>query len=63
LSYGANGTITQEIKSALYGTGISPEIYDVIVSLGGKDVFPETLTDIVTNLDRFKGTEEPIWID
>jgi len=64
LSYGANGSITQELKSALYGTGITPKIYDVIVSLGGKDIFPETLINIVKSLPEYKDNlDMPIWID
>ena len=64
MSYGANGHITQEVKSALYNSGINPEIYDIIVSLGGKDIFPETLINIVESLPKYKkNLDEPIWID
>ncbi len=64
LSYGVNGTITQEIKSCLYGTNLTPKIYDVIISLGGKDVFPETLINIVKSVDKYnEHLDEPIWLD
>ena len=28
-----------------------PKIYDLVISLGGKEVFPDTVKDIVSNLD------------
>ena len=64
LTYGFSGHIAQEIKAALFGTGINPKIYDIIVSLGGKDVFPETLIEIVNSLDKYEDKiDQPIWID
>jgi len=63
LSFGVSGTITQEIKSCLYGSGISPKVFDVIISLGGKDVFPETIINIIQNLNNFSHIKGPIWLD
>ena len=49
VSYGAGGTLTQEVRSALYHLGQRPEVIDVILSLGGKEVFPETIEDLVNH--------------
>jgi pyruvate ferredoxin oxidoreductase alpha subunit len=47
VSYGAGGTLTQEVRSALYHLPHKPQVIDLILSLGGKEVFPETIEDIV----------------
>ncbi len=56
VSYGNSGTLTEEIKSALYP--MNNVILDVIVSLGGKDVYPETLVDLLD----IKDTSKTIWL-
>ena len=57
VSYGAGGTLTQEVRSALYNMPESPEVIDVIVSLGGKEIFPETIRDLVLEADQLSKTE------
>lgn len=57
VSYGAGGTLTQEVRSALYNMPGSPEVIDVIVSLGGKEIFPETIRDLVLDADQLSKTE------
>ncbi len=52
LSYGSAGQITQEIKNSLYYCQNKPDIYDFIISLGGKDVFVEDIIRIVKNIDK-----------
>jgi len=46
LSYGAQGTLSQELRATFYNATERPDIYDVIISLGGKEVFPETLLQV-----------------
>ncbi len=53
VNFGSSGSITQEIKDAFYYESIKPEIYDYIISLGGKEVFIDDLIDIVNNLNKF----------
>ncbi|WP_035586936.1 transketolase C-terminal domain-containing protein [Hippea jasoniae] len=53
VSFGSSGTITQEIKSALYYSRQKPDIYDFIISLGGKEVFVDDIVSIVSKLDTF----------
>ncbi len=62
LSYGASGTITQEIKAALFGTNTNCNIYDVIVSLGGKEIFPETIANIAKSYKNYP-LDKTIWLN
>ena len=52
VSFGAGGTLSQELRSALYHLEVRPRIFDVIISLGGKEVFPETVEDVVKNMEE-----------
>jgi pyruvate/2-oxoacid:ferredoxin oxidoreductase alpha subunit len=52
LSPGAGGTLSQELKAGLYHLDKRPRILDVIVSLGGKEVFPETVQEVVGQADE-----------
>jgi len=46
----------------LYNTDDKPRIYDVIISLGGKEVFPETLMEICEDIEANPAFEdEMIW--
>jgi pyruvate/2-oxoacid:ferredoxin oxidoreductase alpha subunit len=60
-SYGVGGTLSQEIKTALYNLPEHPIVNDVMISLGGKEVFPETISEIVKNQDKLS-TTEPNWL-
>ncbi|MFO7801222.1 MAG: pyruvate ferredoxin oxidoreductase [Desulfovermiculus sp.] len=52
VSWGAGGTLTQEVRSALYHLPHKPQVFDLILSLGGKEVFPETIKDIVSQQEN-----------
>ena len=63
VSFGAQGTLSQELRSAFYNVDEKPDIYDVIISLGGKEVFPETLIEVCESIKTdpaFK--DEMIWV-
>ncbi|MEA3333725.1 MAG: transketolase C-terminal domain-containing protein, partial [Pseudomonadota bacterium] len=51
-SYGVGGTLSQEIRAALYNLQQRPLVNDVMISLGGKEVFPETIAEIVKNREQ-----------
>ena len=38
ISYGYEGGLCSELKSAFYGTGIDAPVYDIVLGLGGRDV-------------------------
>ncbi len=52
LSFGSSGQITQEIKEAFYYEDKKPEIYDYILSLGGKEVFEKNIVDLASDVDK-----------
>ena len=60
-SYGVGGTLSQEVRTALYDLAERPVINDVMISLGGKEVFPETISEIVKNRDKLS-TSECNWL-
>ena len=56
-SYGVGGTLSQEIRTALYALPERPVINDVMISLGGKEVFPETIIKIINDRELLSDTE------
>jgi len=48
VSYGACSTLTQEIRAALYNSNIKALVYDIVISLGGREVYPETIVDLLS---------------
>jgi pyruvate/2-oxoacid:ferredoxin oxidoreductase alpha subunit len=63
LSYGASGIFYQEIKAALYNTSDRPPIFGFVAGLGGRDVTPATISEIVQFLmENERPEEEIIWI-
>ncbi len=63
ISLGGEGIFATEIKAALYGSDQNPQVHGYIAGLGGQDITPNTITDI---LDRTLAAEapppEPTWI-
>ena len=57
VSFGAGGTLTQEVRSALFAMPNRPAVIDVIASLGGREIFPETIRDLVLEADQLSETE------
>ncbi len=63
LSYGASGIFYQEIKAAMYNTEKHPPIFGFVAGLGGRDVTPATITEIIQYLmENDAPEEEIIWI-
>jgi len=63
ISFGHGGIFAQEIKSALYNQSSKPFICSYITGLGGMDVTPQVLTNIICDaLERNTPPEESIWI-
>ena len=63
VSFGAGGIFAQEIRAALCNRNPRPLVYSYIAGLGGRDVTPETLTDIyhLTKENPYPN-EESVWI-
>jgi len=63
ISYGASGIFYQEVKAAMYHAAERPAIFGFIAGLGGRDVTPATITEIVHYLmENDKPEQEIIWI-
>lgn len=60
ISFGHSGVFAQEIKSALYGIAGAPPVYDYILGLGGRDVTPEIIYEIIDNTFKTDVPKEPI---
>ena len=56
-SYGVGGTLSQEVRAALYHLPQRPLINDVMISLGGKEVFPETIAEVVKNRGKLSSVD------
>lgn len=61
VSYGSFSTITQEVRAALYNTDVRSIVYDIVISLGGREVFPETIINLLLNKKKMS-PRETNWI-
>jgi pyruvate/2-oxoacid:ferredoxin oxidoreductase alpha subunit len=66
ISPGHGGIFAEEIRSALYDLPVSdrPELYGYIVGLGGRDVTPDVIREIVTKTREAKAApeREDLWV-
>ena len=60
ISYGAGGIFFQEVKSALYNEPKKPPIFGFITGLGGRDVTPEIIREIIEYTEKNEKPEENI---
>jgi pyruvate/2-oxoacid:ferredoxin oxidoreductase alpha subunit len=62
-SFGAGGIFAQEIRAALCNLAPRPQVFGFIAGLGGRDITPETLTEIYNETKKSSTpAEESIWI-
>lgn len=61
ISFGHTGIFAQEIKSSLYGLAGAPPIYNYITGLGGRDVTPDAIKEIIENTFKTDTAQEPIY--
>jgi len=62
-SLGAGGIVAQELKAALFGAARKPKVFEFIAGLGGKDITPETIREIMEiTLNNANPKGEPVWI-
>ncbi len=60
LSPGMGGIFAQEVKNALYGLPKPPEIHGIVTGLGGKDITPALLREIISNPGKKTDYTSPI---
>jgi pyruvate/2-oxoacid:ferredoxin oxidoreductase alpha subunit len=62
-SLGAGGIVAQELKAAIFGTASKAKVFEFIAGLGGKDITPVTIQEIITTtLTKSKPAGEPVWV-
>ena len=62
-SLGAGGIVAQELKSALFGLPRKPKVFEFIAGLGGKDITPEVIQEILEYTSRHANPDgSPIWM-
>lgn len=61
ISFGHGGIWASEIKAALYGANGQPPLFGFIIGLGGRDVRPEHIREIITHvMEHDRPPEDPI---
>ena len=62
-SLGAGGIVAQELKAALFNLPRKPKVFEFIAGLGGKDITPETIQEILEYTIRNPNSNGlPMWI-
>ena len=62
-SLGAGGIVAQELKAALYGMARKPKVFEFIAGLGGKDITPQTIQEVIeSTLKNANPNGAPIWM-
>ena len=66
LSYGYEGALTSDLKSALYeylaGTGKLPVVQNFIAGIGGRDIKTDDLTKTLRDATKGRVSIQPVWI-
>jgi pyruvate ferredoxin oxidoreductase alpha subunit len=66
LSYGYEGALVSDLKSALYehlaGTGALPVVQNFILGIGGRDIRTEDLTQTLRAATKGRVAKESVWI-
>jgi len=66
LSYGYEGALMSDLKSALYehlaGTGSLPVVQNFIAGIGGREIRTDDLTQTLRAAAKGRVSKEPVWI-
>jgi len=58
---GSTGIFCQEVKAALYDAGIQNHIFGFVVGLGGRDITPDVIMSITSQVEQQTSPEAPIY--
>lgn len=61
LSFGHHGIFHAELKSALYGQPGAPKVFGFVAGLGGRDITPHTLDEIIDTAQRLERPGQEIY--
>jgi len=62
-SFGSGGIFAQEIRAALCNLAPHPQVFGFIAGLGGRDITPDTLTEIYNETKKSSApAQESIWV-
>ena len=62
-SAGAGGIVAQELKAAFYDKRSKPKLFEFIAGIGGRDVTPELIAEIIDHTVSHKSPAgEPVWM-
>lgn len=62
-SWGAGGIFAQELKAALYNGEYTPPVFGYIAGLGGRDITPDVIEEIIRRTDEAEHPKtDSIWI-
>ncbi|MCI2430780.1 pyruvate ferredoxin oxidoreductase [Candidatus Acetothermia bacterium] len=62
IGFGVGGIFAQEIKSALYSALVRPALFGFVAGLGGRDITPEVLREIIDYAETHQEPEDLIWV-
>ncbi len=66
LSYGYEGALASDLKSALYehlaGTGALPVVQNFIAGIGGREIRTDDLTQTLRAATKSRLSKEPVWV-
>lgn len=61
ISFGYHGAFYEEIKSALFGYKNAPKVFGYIAGLGGRDITPSLIREIIEDVEMREEPSEIIW--
>jgi pyruvate/2-oxoacid:ferredoxin oxidoreductase alpha subunit len=62
ICFGVGGIFCQEVKAALCNSAKRPQVYGYVAGLGGRDITPEVLEDIITStFEAARPESDIIW--
>lgn len=63
ISFGSRGIFAESVRASLYNSNRRPPIFEFIAGIGGMDVTPETISDIIkfTSEHPYPVRSEPVW--
>ncbi len=62
ISFGHGGIFFQEVKSSMYNARSRPPIFGFIAGLGGRDVTPDVIKEMVQYAEGHEESEDKVWI-